>query len=80
MCAGAAERGSGWFRAMHASRADVVCFRGRVNVPNVNKGFWKLKIPLKIKKFLWYLKRGVILTKDNLKTKLAKQSTVLSLS
>jgi hypothetical protein len=27
---------------------------------------WKLKLPLKIKCFLWYLKRGVILTKDNL--------------
>jgi hypothetical protein len=27
---------------------------------------WKLKIPLKIKIFLWYLKKGVILTKDNL--------------
>ena len=35
-------------------------------VPNVNKGLWKLKIPLKIKIFLWYLKRSVILTKDNL--------------
>jgi len=28
--------------------------------------FWKAKLPLKIKIFLWYLKRGVILTKDNL--------------
>ena len=27
---------------------------------------WKLKLPLKIKVFLWYLRRGVILTKDNL--------------
>jgi hypothetical protein len=27
---------------------------------------WKLKLPLKIKVFLWYLKLGVILTKDNL--------------
>ena len=27
---------------------------------------WKLKIPLKIKIFLWYLQKGVILTKDNL--------------
>jgi hypothetical protein len=27
---------------------------------------WKLNIPLKIKVFLWYLKEGVILTKDNL--------------
>ena len=36
------------------------------NVPNRNKKLWKLKAPLKIKIFLWYLKRGVILTKDNL--------------
>jgi len=28
--------------------------------------FWKTQIPLKIKIFLWYLKRGVVLTKDNL--------------
>ena len=31
-----------------------------------DKHLWKVKIPLKIKKNLWYLKRGVILTKDNL--------------
>ena len=36
------------------------------NVPNLNKRLWKLKAPLKIKIFLWYLRRGVILTKDNL--------------
>lgn len=30
-----------------------------------NKTMWKLKIPLKIKIFLWYLKKGVVLTKDN---------------
>jgi len=36
------------------------------NVPSANKSLWKLKIPLKIKILLWYLKRGVILTKDNL--------------
>ena len=27
---------------------------------------WHMNIPLKIKKFMWYLKRGVVLTKDNL--------------
>jgi len=38
----------------------------------VNNGFkatqeiWHMKIPLKIKIFMWYLKRGVVLTKDNL--------------
>ena len=31
-----------------------------------NKFIWKLKILLKIKIFIWYLQRGVILTKDNL--------------
>jgi hypothetical protein len=33
---------------------------------NSNKKIWKMKIPLKIKIFGWYLRRGVILTKDNL--------------
>jgi hypothetical protein len=27
---------------------------------------WKVKLPLNIKVFLWYIKQGVILTKDNL--------------
>jgi len=31
-----------------------------------DKHLWKLKMLLKIKIFMWYLKRGVILTKDNL--------------
>jgi hypothetical protein len=36
-------------------------------VPVVNnKMIWKMKIPLKTKVFGWYLRRGVILTKDNL--------------
>jgi hypothetical protein len=30
-----------------------------------NKMIWKMKIPLKTKVFGWYLRRGVILTKDN---------------
>jgi hypothetical protein len=32
----------------------------------LNSTIWKLKLPLKIKIFLWYLECGVILTKDNL--------------
>ncbi|WVZ62069.1 hypothetical protein U9M48_011857, partial [Paspalum notatum var. saurae] len=36
------------------------------NIPNVNTNLWKLKAPLKVKIFLWYLRKGVILTKDNL--------------
>jgi hypothetical protein len=31
-----------------------------------NNRLWKLKIPLRIKVFGWYLRKGVILTKDNL--------------
>jgi hypothetical protein len=31
-----------------------------------NNKLWKLKIPLRIKVFRWYLRTGVILTKDNL--------------
>jgi hypothetical protein len=31
-----------------------------------NKEIWKMKIPLKNNFFAWYLRRGVILTKDNL--------------
>jgi len=34
--------------------------------PTVNRNLWKLKAPLKVKIFLWYLRRGVVLTKDNL--------------
>src|SRR6266540_605646 len=36
------------------------------DAPNIHKRLWKLKAPLKLKVFLWYLRRGVILTKDNL--------------
>jgi len=36
------------------------------NTPFSHKLIWKLKIPLKIKIFLWYLQKWVILTKDNL--------------
>ena len=31
-----------------------------------NKHLWKIRVPLKIKIFTWYLCRGVVLTKDNL--------------
>ena len=34
--------------------------------PFRHKLIWKLKIPLKIKIFLWFLQKGVLLTKDNL--------------
>jgi hypothetical protein len=38
--------------------------------------FWRIKIPNKIKIFLWYLKKGVILTKDNLAKRRWKGSTL----
>ena len=31
-----------------------------------NKKIWKMKIPLKLNFFAWYLRKGVILIKDNL--------------
>ena len=37
--------------------------------PFRHKLIWKLKVPLKIKIFLWFLRRGVVLTKDNLAMK-----------
>ena len=36
------------------------------HTPFLRKYLWKLKIPLKIKKFMWFLKSKVLLTKDNL--------------
>jgi hypothetical protein len=37
--------------------------------PFLHKKIWKIKIPLKIKIFLWFLQKGVVLTKDNLARK-----------
>jgi hypothetical protein len=37
----------------------------RVGVP-FDISSWKVKVNLKIKIFLWFLRQGVILTKDNL--------------
>jgi hypothetical protein len=36
------------------------------NGVRVSQDIWQTKLPMKIKIFMWYLKRGVILTKDNL--------------
>ena len=35
--------------------------------------FWKAKLPLKLKVFLWDLKRGVVLTKDKLKMEMERR-------
>jgi hypothetical protein len=32
----------------------------------MNKQIWQLRVPLKIKIFMWYMKKEVVLTKDNL--------------
>ncbi|WVZ54481.1 hypothetical protein U9M48_005268, partial [Paspalum notatum var. saurae] len=39
----------------------------QIALPMNNKKLWKLKLALKIKIFVWFLMKGVILTKDNLK-------------
>ena len=51
------------------------------NFPFRHKFIWKLKIPLKIKIFLWYLQKGVLLTKDNLqrKTERAVKSVAIAI-
>jgi hypothetical protein len=36
------------------------------NTQYLHKDIWKLKVPLKIRIFMWFLHRKVILTKDNL--------------
>jgi hypothetical protein len=36
------------------------------NEVKVTQEIWRMKLPLKIKIFLWFLKKGVTLTKDNL--------------
>jgi hypothetical protein len=43
-------------------------YRTLINNGNVfnHMQIWKLKLPLKIKIFMWYLVKGVVLTKDNL--------------
>jgi hypothetical protein len=40
-----------------------------------NRLIWKLKLPLKIKNFLWYLSKGVTLTKDNLVRRIWMRNT-----
>jgi hypothetical protein len=44
----------------------IVKYRSHSNVPNINKPIWKMRVPLKIKIFLWYLRKCIILTEDNL--------------
>jgi hypothetical protein len=35
-------------------------------VAHMNKQLWRLKVLLKIKIFMWYMRREVVITKDNL--------------
>jgi hypothetical protein len=36
------------------------------NIMSNNRFLWRIKLPLNVKIFLWFLFKGVILTKDNL--------------
>jgi hypothetical protein len=51
-----------------ASRVFTIRYMYRVLINNGiilnNKFIWKLKLPLKVKIFVWYLLKGVVLTKD----------------
>jgi hypothetical protein len=42
--------------------------------PFQHRKIWKWKIPLNIRIFLWFLQKGVVLTKDNLAKKNWKRS------
>ena len=42
----------------------IDCMNG--HTPFLRKYLWKLKVPLKIKIFMWFLNRKVIITKYNL--------------
>jgi hypothetical protein len=46
------------------------------DIPFGHKIIWKLKVPLKIKIFLWCMQQGVILTKDNLSKKFWKGNLI----
>ncbi|WVZ90269.1 hypothetical protein U9M48_036583 [Paspalum notatum var. saurae] len=48
------------------------------NITKVTLEIWRTKIPLKIKVSIYYLKRGVILTKDNLSKRLWVDSKLCS--
>jgi len=48
--------------SVHSMYSALIC-NGHVRQ---NRTLWKTRIPLKIKIFMWYLHRGVVLTKDNL--------------
>ena len=45
------------------------------HTPYLRKYLWKVKIPLKIKNFMWFLSNKVLLTKDNLAKRLWKGCT-----
>lgn len=57
-----------WSLHQHGKFSVHSMYRALINgmVFPINRYLWKLKIPLKIKIFLWFLLNGVILTKDNL--------------
>ena len=55
--------------ALHSSRSFSVKSMYAALINNgvrMSQDIWQIKIPTKIKIFLWYLKKGVILIKDNL--------------
>jgi hypothetical protein len=55
-----------WDLHRHGCFTSLYQYLMHQGTPFTNKFIWNLRIPLRIKIFLWYLQRGVILTKDNL--------------
>jgi hypothetical protein len=59
-----------WFFTVRSMYLDAI----DTHLPFQHKKIWKWKLPLKIKDSLWFLQKGVILTKDNLAKKNRKWS------
>jgi hypothetical protein len=57
---------SGVYRSLYHHLIDT-------HPPSRHGRIWKMRILLKIKIFLWFLQRGVVLTKDNLARKIRKE-------
>ena len=58
------------WKLLHSGKFSVDSFYRALIQPNIpvddNSKIWKMRIALKTKIFAWYLRKGVILTKDNL--------------
>jgi hypothetical protein len=64
------ERANVFMWNLHQDGKFTVCslYLALINngVAHVNRQLWRLKVLLKIKIFMWYMRKEVVITKDNL--------------